>query len=111
MGEAQWSGSAGVFCIVEPLLVGLGGSRQACWIIRRMRWMLLARGQKVPVRWPKLAVERVWNGDRYQSVGAPGCEGRGKAEPPGLIFAKREAGGWEVGCCRGGCVAVTFGCD
>lgn len=70
MGEAQWSGSAGVFCIVEPLLVSLGGSRQASWIVRRMRWMLLARGQKIPVRWPKLVVKRMWNGDRHQSVGA-----------------------------------------
>lgn len=33
VSEAQWSVSPGVFGVVEPLLVGLGGSGQAWWIL------------------------------------------------------------------------------
>lgn len=68
MGEAQWSGSTGVLCVMEPLLVGLGGSRQAWWILRGLGWMLLERGQKVPVS-SKLVVERMWDGDLYRLMG------------------------------------------
>lgn len=30
---------------------------------RGLGWMLLARGQKVTVRWSELVVERMWNAD------------------------------------------------
>jgi hypothetical protein len=46
VSETQWSGSPGIFSVVEPLLVGLGGSRQAWWILEGWDGCFLQEARK-----------------------------------------------------------------
>lgn len=89
MCEAQWSGSAGVCCVVEPLLVSLGGSGQSWWTLEGWDGRFLQEASKS--QGGALSCSR--RGVAWRAV--PVCGAR-KAELPGLLFAQQEAPGWGV---------------